>query len=61
MLASIPKCQILEIPEAVHCDFEAKPSNLCYRLTGSKPDPVRTAKTHCALLAYSRFFFTKKN
>jgi len=53
MLAAIPGCRIIEIPEATHCDFEAQPSALCHQLTGSKPDATRTAAVHATLLRES--------
>lgn len=56
MLAAIPGCKTVEIPAATHCDFEAKPSALCHRLTGSKPDPARTAGVHETLLRESSAF-----
>jgi pimeloyl-ACP methyl ester carboxylesterase len=56
MLAAIPGCKTVEIPDATHCDFEAKPSALCHRMTGSKPDPARTAKVHRTVLLKSSSF-----
>lgn len=60
MLAAIPGCRIIEIAEAVHCDFEARPSAACYRLTGSKPDATRTTAVHAALLHESTRFLTSQ-
>jgi pimeloyl-ACP methyl ester carboxylesterase len=56
MLAAIPGCKTIEIPTATHCDFEAKPSALCHRMTGSKPDPARTAAVHKSVLRESSSF-----
>jgi pimeloyl-ACP methyl ester carboxylesterase len=56
MLAVLPGCRIVEIPAATHCDFEARPSALCHRLTGSKPDAARTAEVHKTLLRESSLF-----
>lgn len=56
MLAVISGCRIIEIPTATHCDFEARPSALCHRLTGSKPDAARTADVHKTLLRESSLF-----
>ena len=56
MLAAIPGCRIVEIPDATHCDFEARPSALCHRLAGSKPDAARTATVHAAIFAESSRF-----
>lgn len=56
MLAAIPGCKTVEIPEATHCDFEAKPSALCHGMTGSKPDPARTAEVHRTVLRESSSF-----
>jgi pimeloyl-ACP methyl ester carboxylesterase len=56
MLAAIPGCRIVEIPEATHCDFEARPSVLCHQLTGSKPDATRTADVHETLFHESSHF-----
>ena len=53
MLAAIPGCRIVEIPDATHCDFEARPSALCHRLTGSKPDASRTVSVHEILIRES--------
>lgn len=50
MLAAIPGCRTIEIKTATHCDFEARPSTLCHRLTGSKPDAERTTKVHQTML-----------
>jgi pimeloyl-ACP methyl ester carboxylesterase len=61
MLAAISSCRIIEIPEAVHCDFEAKPLALCHRFTGSKPNPARTATVHATLLRESALFLTSKS
>ena len=56
MLEKISNHRIHEIPEATHCDFEASPSALCHRLTGSKPDPIRTAAAHETIFAESSHF-----
>lgn len=56
MLEIIPNHRIHEIPEATHCDFEASPSALCHRLTGSAPDPTRTAAVHKSMLHESLLF-----
>lgn len=53
MLAAIPGCRIVEIPDATHCDFEARPSALGHRLTGSKPDASRTVSVHEILIRES--------
>ena len=58
MLKAIPRCQIVELPEATHCDFEARPSELCYRLTGGKPDPARVLGIHAAIIRESRTFLS---
>jgi pimeloyl-ACP methyl ester carboxylesterase len=60
MLAALPGCKTVEIPTATHCDFEAKPSALCFRMTGSKPDPARTAAVHEILLLESSLFLKDK-
>jgi pimeloyl-ACP methyl ester carboxylesterase len=60
MLAEISGCRVVEIPEATHCDFEARPSTLCHRFTGSKPDATRTADVHEALLRESVSFLKSK-
>jgi hypothetical protein len=59
MLAVIPGCKTIEIPTATHCDFEAKPSALCHRMTGSKPDPARTAAVHATLLLEVSLFLSR--
>lgn len=59
MLAAIDGCRIVEIPNASHCDFEARPSLLCHRLTGSKPDAARTATVHEALFRESSMFLKR--
>jgi pimeloyl-ACP methyl ester carboxylesterase len=56
MLATLPGCRIVEIPQASHCDFEAQPSKLCLLLTGAQPDPARTASVHSALIRESLHF-----
>jgi pimeloyl-ACP methyl ester carboxylesterase len=56
MLAVISGCRIIEIPEATHCDFEARPSAPCHFLTGSKPDASRTAAVHETVIAESSRF-----
>jgi len=56
MLESLANHRIHAIPEATHCDFEASPSALCHRLTGSLPDPARTAAVHEILLKKSLLF-----
>jgi pimeloyl-ACP methyl ester carboxylesterase len=56
MLAAIPGGRIIEIPQASHCDFEARPSKLCLRLTGANPDPARTAAVHATLIRESSRF-----
>jgi pimeloyl-ACP methyl ester carboxylesterase len=56
MLECIANHRIHPIPEATHCDFEASPSALCHRLTGSLPDPARTATVHEILLKESLLF-----
>jgi pimeloyl-ACP methyl ester carboxylesterase len=58
MLATIPGCRIVAIPQASHCDFEAHPSKLCLRLTGAQPDPARTALVHAALIRESSAFLS---
>jgi pimeloyl-ACP methyl ester carboxylesterase len=58
MLEAIPNCRLHEIPEATHCDFEASPSALCHRLTGSAPDPARAAAVHQQILLQSTRFLT---
>lgn len=50
MLAGISTRNIVEIPYATHCDFEAKPSLLCHQFTGSHPDSARSAAVHQTLL-----------
>jgi predicted alpha/beta-hydrolase family hydrolase len=59
MLAAIPGCRIVDIPDATHCDFEARPSTLCHRLTGSPPDPKRTASVHEILIRESIGFLNQ--
>ena len=61
MLAAIPDCRIVEIPEATHCDFEARPSTLCHRFTGSRPDATRTAKVHETLIQKSSSFLLARS
>jgi pimeloyl-ACP methyl ester carboxylesterase len=62
MLAAIPGCRVIDIPDAIHCDFEAKPSALCHRLTGSKADASRTAATHETIFyESSRFLKTPRH
>jgi pimeloyl-ACP methyl ester carboxylesterase len=56
MLAAIPGCRIIELPDATHCDFEARPSALCHFFTGSKPDASRTAAVHEAIFSESSRF-----
>lgn len=56
MLESIANHRIHPIPEATHCNFEASPSALCHRLTGSLPDPARTTAVHEILLKESLLF-----
>jgi pimeloyl-ACP methyl ester carboxylesterase len=46
MLAAIPHCRVIEVPDATHCDFESQPSALCHFLTGSRPDSARTGAVH---------------
>ena len=60
MLAAIPGCRTIEIPAATHCDFEARPSAACHRLTGSKPDAIRTAAVHGSLFRESSMFLKPK-
>lgn len=60
MLAAILECKTVEIPEATHCDFEAKPSALCHGMTGSKPDPARTARVHRTVLRESSSFLQSR-
>ena len=59
LLVAIDGCRIVEIPNASHCDFEARPSFLCHRLTGSKPDAARTATVHKALFRESSMFLKR--
>ena len=61
MLQSIPGIRIVEIPEAVHCDFEARPSALCHLLTGSRSDPERTAAVHRQIFEASAAFLNPPN
>lgn len=56
MLAAIPHCRIIEVPDASHCDFEAKPSALCHFFTGSKPDATRTTAVHGSISSESSRF-----
>jgi pimeloyl-ACP methyl ester carboxylesterase len=56
MLAAIPGCRIVELPDATHCDFEARTSALCHRLTGSNADASRTAAVHESMLKESLLF-----
>jgi pimeloyl-ACP methyl ester carboxylesterase len=56
MLAAIPHCHLVEVPDASHCDFEAQPSVLCHFFTGSKPDATRTAAVHEAIFSGSSRF-----
>jgi pimeloyl-ACP methyl ester carboxylesterase len=56
MLAAILHCRLVEVPDASHCDFEARPSALCHFLTGSKPDASRTATVHETVLSESSRF-----
>jgi len=56
ILAAIPGCRIVELPDATHCDFEARPSALCHFLTGSKPDAARTAAVHKGIFSESSRF-----
>lgn len=60
MLAAIPGCRIVEIPNATHCDFEDRPSALCHLLTGSRPDATRTVTIHEILLRESCLFLKGK-
>ena len=61
MLAAIPHCRLVEVPNASHCDFEAQPSTLCHFLTGSKPDATRTASVHEAIFSESSRFLRHRN
>jgi pimeloyl-ACP methyl ester carboxylesterase len=56
MLAAIPRCRIIEVPDATHCDFESQPSALCHFFTGSKPDASRTATVHESISSESSRF-----
>ena len=56
MLAAIPRCRIIEVPDATHCDFEAQPSALCHFLTGSKPDAKRAVAVHESIFSESSRF-----
>jgi pimeloyl-ACP methyl ester carboxylesterase len=56
MLAAIPRCRVIEVPDATHCDFEARPSALCHFFTGSKPDAPRTSAVQEAIFAGSSRF-----
>jgi hypothetical protein len=56
MLDMVQNCRIVELPDATHCDFEARPSSLCHRFTGSKPDPLRTAAAHESIFAEASRF-----
>jgi pimeloyl-ACP methyl ester carboxylesterase len=56
MLAAIPRCRIVELPEASHCDFEVQPSALCHFFTGSKPNASRTAAVHEIIFSESSLF-----
>jgi len=61
MLAAIPHCRVIEVPDATHCDFESQPSALCHFLTGSKPDAVRTAIVHETVFYESSRFLRNRN
>jgi hypothetical protein len=56
MLTAIPGCRIVELADATHCDFEARPSALCHRLTVSHADASRTAAVHESMLKESLLF-----
>jgi pimeloyl-ACP methyl ester carboxylesterase len=56
MLAAIPHCRVIEVPDATHCDFESQPSALCHFLTGSRPDSARTGAVHEFLSKESLLF-----
>lgn len=58
MLEAMPRCRIVELADATHCDFEARPSALCYRFTGSKADATRIPGIHSAIIRYSTRFLT---
>jgi pimeloyl-ACP methyl ester carboxylesterase len=59
MLAAIPGCRIIKIPEASHCDFEARPSALAHWVTGARADAARGAGVHRQMLEISRPFLAK--
>jgi pimeloyl-ACP methyl ester carboxylesterase len=58
MLDAIPRCRTIELAEATHCDFEARPSPLCYTFTGSKADPNRIPEIHASIIRHSTAFLT---
>jgi predicted alpha/beta-hydrolase family hydrolase len=59
MLNAIQGIRILEIPEATHCDFEARPSKVCHLVTSSKPDSKRTATVHESIIEESLQFLNR--
>jgi dienelactone hydrolase len=60
MLDALPHGETIELAEATHCDFEARPSALCHLLTGTAPDDSRTAAVHAALIRHSTAFLSKQ-
>ena len=61
MLEAIPQCRTIELAEATHCDFEARPSSLCHTFTGSKADPDRIPEIHAAIIRQSTAFLTHQS
>lgn len=56
MLAAIPNCRVVEIPEAAHCDFEVRPSAACHLFTASVTEQNRTTTVHEIIFAESSHF-----
>ena len=47
--------RVVEIPEATHCDFEARPSAACHLFTASVPEQNRIAVHEIIFAESSRF------
>ncbi len=60
MLEAMPYCRIVELPEATHCDFEARPSSLCHRFTGAKANPDRIPEIHATIVRHSIAFLSRQ-
>lgn len=61
MLEALPRGKTIELAEATHCDFEARPSALCYQFTGSKADPARIPTVHASLIRHSAAFLSHQH